>query len=80
MNFKYPSRYRADSGLSPVRTCARRAHHKRDALPLLLRGRLSFSVWSASFYRHFDLLGHSADGVDVDGAFALADGCYNPLR
>lgn len=25
----YPSRCRADSGLSPVRTCARRAHKKR---------------------------------------------------
>ncbi len=24
----YPSRYRAGSGLSPVRTCAHRAHYK----------------------------------------------------
>ena len=28
----YPSHYRADSGLSPVRMCARRAHHKNAAL------------------------------------------------
>ena len=27
----YPSRCRADSGLSPVGTCARRAHHKKPA-------------------------------------------------
>ena len=25
----YPSRYRADSGLAPVGTCARRAHEKK---------------------------------------------------
>ncbi len=27
----YPSRYRAGSGLSPVRTCAHRAHNKSGA-------------------------------------------------
>ena len=27
----HPSRYRADSGLSPVRTCARRAHYIKRA-------------------------------------------------
>ena len=30
----YPSRYRADSGLSPVRNVRRRAHQKRQAKPL----------------------------------------------
>jgi len=29
----YPSHYRADSGLSPVRTCARRAHHYKKKRP-----------------------------------------------
>jgi len=34
----YPSPYRADSGLSPVRTCARRAHHKNSPVRSRLTG------------------------------------------
>ena len=34
----YPSRYRADSGLSPVRTCARRAHQRKQEIPCRLSG------------------------------------------
>ena len=51
----YPSRYRADSGLSPVRTCARRAHY--DSAPALRPGLLSLTVASMlTFSSYFTVI------------------------
>ena len=49
----YPSHCRADSGLSPVRTCARRAHRK-TALPTgsaVLYYGISFTIVSGALSR-----------------------------
>ncbi|MDD7512573.1 MAG: hypothetical protein PUK14_01645, partial [Clostridiales bacterium] len=43
----YPSHYRADSGLSPVRMCARRAHHKNA-----ISNAIAFDMAFLSIYSH----------------------------
>ena len=40
----YPSRCRADSGLSPVGTCARRAHQKKSSVSFVWHGGFTFSA------------------------------------